>query len=127
MDAKQTTLGLSADGHNCLDRLKEDGVFIEKSHACRFAIALAIAHDSSLDKKRESTFINLGTLDPEGTFQALVDMLGLSREQGEPVGRTLEKLAEWGLEKMSRDYEELGMIPFKIYAEELKLFNGYSG
>jgi hypothetical protein len=124
MDNVQTTIGLSSEGHACLDRLKEDGVFREKVHACRFAISLAIAHESSLDRKRESTFLNLGTLDPDGTLQALVKMLDLSTNTNQSVGRTLETLAEWGLEKMSRDYEDLGMISFNHYAEELKLFHG---
>ena len=61
-----TTVGLSAQGHDGLKRLKEHEYFNEMADAYRFAIALGIAHDlRSPGAGPRTTIFNVGTLDPD--------------------------------------------------------------
>ena len=70
MFEEPTTIGLSAKGHAILVRLREDEFFAEMLDAYRFAIALGIAHGSTVDAKgSRQTIFNVGTLDPDQSIK----------------------------------------------------------
>jgi hypothetical protein len=102
----KTTVGLTETRHRMLQKLKEDGVFGEMVDGYRFAIALALAHggigDATGAGKRETMF-NLGTLDPDQTLYVAISALRDTTD--EPVYRTAERLAEWGIEELHKRSE----------------------
>jgi hypothetical protein len=97
--------------------LKEDGYFSEMADGYRFAIALAIAHGAIAPPPvgGRQTIFNLGTLDQDGTITAAVR--ALRERSDEPVHRTLERLAEWGVEELYRRVEEGHLSFAEILAE----------
>lgn len=92
-----TTLGLSDDAHAKLKRLKENGYFAEMADAYRFAIGLALAYGVSPEaiKGSRQTIFNVGTLDPDRLIYLAVETL--RDPVAEPIYRTAERLAEWGI------------------------------
>jgi len=97
------TIGLSAEGHARLKRLKEDGYFGEMRDAYKFAVALALAHGGIASELRSTvTIFNKGTLDRDGALLQAVSALRDKDLQGEPVYKTVERLAEWGVEEVFR-------------------------
>lgn len=110
-ESEPTTIGLSDTAHGKLKRLKEDGHFLEMTDAYRFAIALALSHGAiaPVIKGSRQTIFNIGTLDPENSLYAAVS--ALREETDEPVYRTAERLAEWGVEELSR-LAQTGEISF---------------
>lgn len=113
------TVGLSQEGKIRLSRLKEDGHFSEMMDAYRFAVGLAIAYGAISEKKNTSTIFNVGSLDSDRSLYTVVKELRL--ESGEPVYKTIERLAEWGVEELSK-LAESGSINFsKIFADLDKL------
>ena len=110
-DPEPTTVALSVSTHGKLKRLKEEGHFADMADAYRFAIALALAHGvtpGDITGARQTVF-NIGTLDPDKSVYAAVS--ALRPDSSEPVYRTAEKLAEWGLEELSNMAQD-GEIPF---------------
>jgi hypothetical protein len=101
-EKEPVTIGLSESGHQKLKRLKADGHFNEMVDGYRFAIALALAHGGVAPAvgSGKSTFVNVGTLDPDKSIYVAVATLRDAEE--EPVYRTAERLAEWGVEELSR-------------------------
>ncbi len=97
---KPTTVGLPQSAHEKLKELKESGEFGEMSDAYRFAIALALFRGADPGGGREGTWttvFNVGSLDPDGSlFTAVQTLRGATLE--EPVWRTAERLAYWGIE-----------------------------
>lgn len=95
------TVGLSESAHAHLVELENDGYFGRMSDAYRFAIALGICHDAwdETDRKRRTIF-NVGTLDPDRSIFEAVSALRTSFD--EPVYRTAERYAEWGVEELVR-------------------------
>lgn len=114
-----TTIGLTVETHNKLQKLKEDGFFGEMADAYRLAIALAIAHNAEPPElaKTRKTIFNVGTLDPERTLYHAVSAF---RSGGnEAVYVTAEQLAEWGVEELSNRAER-GDISFSDIFSELE-------
>lgn len=112
-----TTIGLSELSHRKLKRLKEDGHFNEMADAYRFAIALALAYGMvppELPLSRVTIF-NVGTIDPgsevSNAIKAIMDIKEI------PVYRWAERLAEWGVEELSRQ-TDVGPIDFGKTLEE---------
>jgi hypothetical protein len=96
-----TTLGLSASAHAHLTALADGGYFARMTDAYRFAIALGLSHDGldTSDRSRRTIF-NVGTLDPDRSiYQAVA---ALRTRIDEPVYRTAERYAEWGVEELIR-------------------------
>lgn len=95
------TVGLTEETHSALQRLKEDKIFTEMTHAYRLGIALAIARDAIAEEGLKTrTFVNVGTLDPDGSIRTLITEL-----YPESVDRPYafaERLAEWGVAEIAR-------------------------
>lgn len=101
-ESEPITIGLSSSTHGKLQRLKEDGVFAEMADGYRFAIALALAHGVAVPQlgANRNTIFNVGSLDPDKSIYHAVS--ALRADTDEPVYRTAERLAEWGVEEMHR-------------------------
>ena len=91
------TVGLSEQSHKSLRLPKDTGVFSEMRDAYRFGLAWAIAAGIIADEdvKTTETFVNVGTLDPDGSIRDVV--IGLFPEaENRPYAR-VERLAEAGV------------------------------
>ena len=88
--------------------------------AYRFAASLGMAH-GSLDKSNQSrgTIFNVGTLDPDRTLYEAVS--ALREDNSEPVYRTLERYAEWGVAELAKLHSggEIELGPLLKEAEAL--------
>jgi hypothetical protein len=117
-ESEPTTVGLSDSAHVKLKRLKEEGHFADMTDAYRFGIALALAYGVTpgITSGSRQTIFNVGTLDPDKSLFAAVS--ALRPETNEPVYRTAEKLAEWGVEEISRMAEN-GEISFSDLFREI--------
>ena len=120
-----TNIGLSERAHGKLKRLKEDGHFNEMADAYRFAIALALAHGvvpPELPTPRANIF-GVATIDLRNEIYNAIKALIDTGET--PVYRWAERLAEWGIEELSRQ-TDVGEIDFSKIMEEAERF-GTSG
>lgn len=117
-ESEPTTVGLSDSAHVKLKRLKEEGHFADMTDAYRFGIALALAYGVTpgIASGSRQTIFNVGTLDPDKSLFAAVS--ALRPETNEPVYRTAEKLAEWGVEEISKMAEN-GEISFSDLFREI--------
>lgn len=104
------TVGLSSEAHQLLKGLKRDkddpgshAPFAEMADAYRFAISLALAHGAIAPKGTATTqtFLNVGSLDPDGTVKIAIEALRREEDAEEPVYRTAERLAEWGVRELA--------------------------
>ena len=101
----QATVGLSAQGHDNLRRLKEDGYFFEMLDAYRFAIALGIAHEmKGAGSGSRSTIFNIGSLDPDKAIYNTIR--ALAGDSGESVYSLAERYAEWGVAEMIKEADK---------------------
>lgn len=115
-ESEPTTIGLSESAKLKLQRLKEDGHFDEMADGYRFAIALALAHGGITDAlSSRQTIYNVGTLDPDHSIHLAVSIL--REPSDEPVYRTAERLAEWGVEELFRRSES-GQLSFAEILDE---------
>lgn len=104
------TVGLSASAHVHLSALESGGFFIRMTDAYRFAIALGLSHESfDTSERNRRTIFNVGTLDPDRSIYSAV--AALRTRDDEPVYRTAERYAEWGVEELIR-LRESGEIDF---------------
>jgi len=115
MESEPTTIGLSDSAHRKLQRLKEDGYFGEMLDAYRFAVAVALSHGVIAERGKRKTIFNIGTLDPDKAIYHAVS--ALIKEENEPVYRTVERLAEWGVIELYRLAEE-GKLEFSKLLED---------
>lgn len=95
------TVGLSDTAHAHLVSLEREGFFSRMADAYRFAIALGISHEA-MDNREFSrrTIFNVGSLDPDRSLYVAVSALRIRTD--EPVYRTAERYAEWGVEEIVR-------------------------
>ena len=109
-EGEPITIGLSQTAHGKLQRLKEDGYFAEMADGYRFAVALALAHGVSVPRLGGSrvTIFNVGSLDPDRSVHIAVS--ALREEVDEPVYRTVERLAEWGVDELYRRVQDQGRL-----------------
>ena len=105
------TIGLSPTAHEKLKNLAGHGYFNEMMDGYRFAIALALSRGAQPEKasSKRNTFVNIGSLDPERRLYEAVK--ALREDDSEPVWKTAESLAEWGVEELTRLAED-GEIRF---------------
>jgi hypothetical protein len=117
-DAEPTVIGLSERAHNKLKRLKEDEHFLEMVDAYRCGISLALAHGvvpDELQAPRTNVF-SIATVDPNREIAAAIAAV---MDVGDiPVYRMAERLAEWGVNELSRR-AEAGDIDFGALLDEV--------
>lgn len=103
----QRTLGLSEDSHAKLTQLKERGFFGEMRDAYRLGIAVAM-RDGIIDApggKRSKTYLNAGSLDPDGVIRdTILEMFPSS--EGAPY-EIAERLGEAGVKDLFSRLERL--------------------
>jgi hypothetical protein len=112
-------IGLSEAGNDKLDRLKEMGYFAEKMDGYRFAVSLALAQGViPPDITRRTTFLNVGSLDPDQTLRRAVEALLNDQMEGTTPYRLVERLADWGVTELFRQAEH-GDIDFGGILDQL--------
>jgi len=112
-------IGLSEAGNDKLDRLKEMGYFAEKMDGYRFAVSLALAQGViPPDITKRTTFLNVGSLDPDQTLRRAVEALLSDQMEGTTPYRLVERLADWGVTELFRQ-AELGDIDFGSILNQL--------
>jgi hypothetical protein len=116
-------VGIDSSVHGDLKRLKEDGHFSEMVDAYRFAIAMALAHGGqTADIVDRQNLFNVGSLDSDRTLYSAIAVLRIDYD--EPVYRTAERLATWGVTELQRR-REAGTLSFaEILQEAEALTNG---
>jgi len=116
--SEPTTIGLSESNHVKLKRLVSEGLFSEMRDAYRFAIALALAmkvNPPEIEGKKQ-TFLNIGSLDPDGKIASMIS--ALRKDNKGSVYRFAEKLADWGIADLARRASE-GPLNFPSIIEEV--------
>jgi hypothetical protein len=112
-------IGLSEAGNDKLDRLKEMGYFAEKMDGYRFAVSLALAQGViPPDISKRTTFLNVGSLDPDQTLRRAVEALLNDQIEGTTPYRLVERLADWGVTELYRQAEQ-GDINFEGILDQL--------
>jgi hypothetical protein len=112
-------IGLSEAGNDKLDRLKEMGYFAEKMDGYRFAVSLALAQGViPPDITKRTTFLNVGSLDPDQTLRRPVEALLNDQIEGTTPYRLVERLADWGVTELYRQAEQ-GDINFEGILDQL--------
>ncbi len=112
-------VGLSESGNDKLDRLKELGYFSEKLDGYRFAVSLALAQGVIPPEiSKRSTFLNVGSLDPDLIIRGAVETLIPEQLEGTTVYRLVERLADWGVNELHSQSLE-GDIDFNGIFEQL--------
>jgi hypothetical protein len=112
-------IGLSEAGNDKLDRLKEMGYFAEKMDGYRFAVSLALAQGViPPDITKRTTFLNVGSLDPDQTLRRAVEALLNAQMEGTTPYRLVERLADWGVTELFRQAEQ-GDIDFGGILDQL--------
>jgi hypothetical protein len=112
-------IGLSEAGNDKLDRLKEMGYFAEKMDGYRFAVSLALAQGVvPPDITKRTTFLNVGSLDPDQTLRRAVEALLNDQIEGTTPYRLVERLADWGVTELYRQAEQ-GDINFVGILDQL--------
>jgi len=112
-------IGLSEAGNDKLDRLKEMGYFAEKMDGYRFAVGLALAQGVvPPDITKRTTFLNVGSLDPDQTLRRAVEALLNDQIEGTTPYRLVERLADWGVTELYRQAEQ-GDINFVGILDQL--------
>lgn len=102
-----TNIGLSEATHLKLKRLKEDGHFREMADAYRFAIGLALAQGmiDPPELSSTTTVFGVATIDPDQTLRRGIEAIVGDRLQGKSIYRFAERLADWGIQELSREAE----------------------
>jgi len=103
------TIGLTLATKPNLARLVEDGYFNEQLDAYKFAVALALKTGRLADPGGFTTIFNIGTIDLDREIYESVKILREYDE--EPVYKTVERLAEWGVNELFQ-VSESGDIDF---------------
>jgi hypothetical protein len=112
-------IGLSEAGNDKLDRLKEMGYFAEKMDGYRFAVGLALAQGVIPPEiAKRTTFLNVGSLDPDQTLRRAVEALLNDQIEGTTPYRLVERLADWGVTELYRQAEQ-GDINFVGILDQL--------
>lgn len=110
-----TTVGITNKSKLILDRLKTDGYFNEMLDAYKFAVAYALACNAiSPPLSNTTTIFNVGSLDRDHQLYDAVK--SLRADHDEPVYKTIERLAEWGIQEMGSEADN-GDIKFSSIFE----------
>jgi Arc/MetJ-type ribon-helix-helix transcriptional regulator len=96
-DEQKITLRLSEEAHAKLAELSQNGLFGQMLDAYRLAISLALAEGliDSAEHRRGKTYINAGSLDPDGLIRdAIAERFG---DREGPPYEIAERLGEAGV------------------------------
>ena len=94
-------VGLSEAANAKLDELRELGYFADKIDGYRFAVSLAIAQGVIPPEiTRRTTFLNVGSLDPDQVLRKTVEALMAPQLEETTVYRLIERLADWGVNEL---------------------------
>jgi len=116
-NADLVNIGLSEAGNARLEYLKEHGYFAEKLDGYRFAVGLALASGAiAPDLAKRSTFLNVGSFDPDQAFKRAVETLLPELLVGTTVYRLVERLADWGVNELYQQAEN-GDVDFQGFLE----------
>jgi hypothetical protein len=117
--AELINVGLSEAGNEKLDYLRERGYFAEKLDGYRFAVGLALAHGViPREIAKRSTFLNVGSLDPDQNLRRAVEALMPDEVEKTTVYRLVERLADWGVEELHAQ-AQAGDIDFTVIFDQL--------
>jgi hypothetical protein len=102
-----TTISLTHKAKNMLSEFKEQGIFDEMLDGFKLAISYALLHGQAYTFTNESkeTYVNAGT-DTNKEIYNIVK--ALRTDDSEPVYKTAERLAEWGIRELYHIYKENG-------------------
>jgi hypothetical protein len=119
--SEPTMIGLSDSTHAKLKRLKEDGHFREMADAYRFRIGLALAQGmvDPPEISSTTTVFSVATIDPDQTLRRGIEAIVGERLNGKSVYKFAERLADWGIQELSRDAER-GEIKVVALFDQLK-------
>lgn len=93
------TIGLTAGTKEKLKRLKDDGYFHEMQDGYKFAVGLALFSNAiELNMSNSGTMYGTGDLDQNNDIYETVKALRSNND--EPVYKTVERLAEWGVKEL---------------------------
>lgn len=118
IDDDISKFSLSEKSHERLKRLQEEEHFLEMKDAFRFGIALALSRGivpPEIESPKSAGIYSISQIDPDQSIALIINiMLG---SLGVPPYRLAERLAEWGINELSRESEK-GQIDFsKLIAE----------
>ncbi|OHV86671.1 hypothetical protein [Mesorhizobium sp. ORS 3428] len=109
-------IGLSEAGNDKLDDLKENGIFAEKMDGYRFAVALALAQGAIAPEiGKRSTFLNVGSLDPDQTLRRAVETLMPEQLTETTPYRLIERLADWGVNDLHAQAKSGGIDFVRLF------------
>ncbi len=111
--AEPKTIGLTQGTKAKLERLKSDGYFKEMQDAYKFAVGLALASGGIANPlKNTTTVYGTGDLDQDRSlYEAVKALRDNMTSENEAVYKTVERLAEWGINELSA-MAESGNIDF---------------
>lgn len=112
-EEQKITLRLSEEAHSKLSELQSSGLFNQMLDAYRLAISLALAEGlmDSAEHRRGKTYINAGSLDPEGLIRDAITEAYGDREG--PTYEIAERLGEAGVHALADRLERLPeLTPF---------------
>ena len=100
-----TSIGLSERNHSWLTRFKEEKVFSEMIDAYRFAFSFALSKGVIPDEIKENrkTTFSVSTFDPDKDIYVTLQCL-IPNIDG-PVYRMAERLADWGMTELVKEYQ----------------------
>jgi len=111
-DSEPKQLGTTDVGKARSKKLVDEKVFSTEMQAFQFAVSFALSRGGISDKlSNVNTTWGVGA---SGVLQ-VYELTKNLRDQAfnsEPVLKTAERLAEWGLESLEELYEEKGLIDF---------------
>jgi len=104
--AARTTVGLTTEGRDALDRVMSAGWFTHNYDAFKFAVAFALAAGitPTSDSGSFSTIWNRGTLDPDERLSKLVNLLSPSPD----IWDQIRRLGDAGLREMIKRNIHIG-------------------
>jgi hypothetical protein len=115
-------VGLSERVDAKLKRLYEEKHFVDMRDAYRVGIALAIAygiHPPEVIPPKVNRY-NISQIDEDKSIETAISLLiDDDDDEGVPTYRWAERLAEWGVEKLSQESEK-GQIDFSKFLNEAK-------
>ena len=106
-DEQKITLRLSEEAHAKLSELQASGLFGQMLDAYRLAIALALSEGviDAPEHRRGKTYINAGSLDPDGLIRdAVLETYG---DRAGPPYEIAERLGEAGVLTLAARLERL--------------------
>jgi len=111
---------LSVRAHAKLQRLQEDEHFLEMKDAYRCGIALALSRGidpPEIAPPKSPGIYSISQIDPDQSITFAITLLMDTKKL--PPYRWAERLAEWGVEELSRESER-GQIDFSRLLTEAK-------